>query len=251
MCFIKDIIKIKDMKKLFMIVAAATVIGTATAQDGAGKAPVTRPVKGSISTEIQFNPFDQNGHTFSIDGIKARFFISDRDALRAKIGFGLSTDKFRTGADDSSYDKTRTGDVSIGVGYERHFPVAKRLDFYVGGQFEFAKHFARTDGESAGLDYVVEGAAIDVSDISNPFAGLNESNRASSSFSVAAFGGLDVYVYRGLYLGTELGFDINASRFDKVRFKPEGLPKRETTDTARKLNIGFYIEPTIRLGYTF
>ena len=97
----------------------------------------------------------------------------------------------------------------------------------------------------------VEGAAIWVANGKDPFASLNEDNRASSAFSVAALGGMDVYVYRGLYLGTELGFDISAKKFDKVRFKSDDFPGAETHDTAKNLNIGFYIEPTIRLGYTF
>lgn len=239
------------MRKILVTAVAMLATVTAVAQGAGTRAQVERPSKGAISTEVQFNPFDQGGKTFSIDGIKARFFISDRDALRAKIGFGMSTDKFMTGSDGSSYTKTRGGDVSIGFGYERHFPVAKRIDFYVGGQFEFAKHFAHSKGESTTFDYEVEGAAIGVANGKDPFASLNEDNRASSAFSVAALGGMDVYVYRGLYLGTELGFDISAKKFDKVRFKSDDFPGAETHDTAKNLNIGFYIEPTIRLGYTF
>ena len=239
------------MRKILVTAVALLAAVAANAQDAGTRVPVQRPSKGSVSTEIQFNPFAQDGKTFSIDGIKARFFISDRDALRAKIGFGLATDKARTGADESAYSKTRSGDVSIGFGYERHFPVAKRIDFYVGGQFEFAKHFAYSKGEAANFHYEVEGAAIGVADGSNPFASLNGDNRASSSFAIAALGGMDVYVYRGLYLGTELGFDVTATKYDKVRFKSNEFPGVETKDTAKKLNIGFYIEPTIRLGYTF
>ena len=239
------------MKKLILTLAATAVVTAAVAQDREARLPVQRPERGSISTEIQFNPFDQGGHTFSLDGIKARFFFTDRDALRAKIGFGLTTDKFKTEFGDASYDKRRMGNVSVALGYERHFPVAQRIDLYVGGQFEFAKHFAKTKGRVGDQEFEIDNAAVEVSDLTDPFAALSEDNRGSSSFSFAVLGGMDIYIYRGLYLGTELGFDFSASRFDKVKFSAPGYPERQTGDTARKLDIGFYIEPTIRLGYTF
>ena len=57
------------MKKLlFILVVVLIVSNNVSAQQ--------KPEKGSFGTEIQFNPFDQNGKTFQLDGLKFRYFIS-------------------------------------------------------------------------------------------------------------------------------------------------------------------------------
>ena len=134
------------MKKLlFILVVVLIVSNNVSAQQ--------KPEKGSFGTEIQFNPFDQNGKTFQLDGLKFRYFISDRDAIRLKFGINSTQNKFTDSDSQEENDiktsyknefKSTTGDFNLDLGYERHYDLAKRLNAYVGGSIGFKKHFAST-----------------------------------------------------------------------------------------------------------
>ena len=50
------------MKRLTLILFAALCIA-------ANLSAQNKPGKGSFGTEVQFNPFDQNGETFKLDGL--------------------------------------------------------------------------------------------------------------------------------------------------------------------------------------
>ncbi|MFR7878606.1 MAG: hypothetical protein ACLU4J_20655 [Butyricimonas paravirosa] len=54
-------------KLLFILVVVLIVSNNVSAQQ--------KPKKGSFGTEIQSNPFDQDGKTFQLDGLKFRYFI--------------------------------------------------------------------------------------------------------------------------------------------------------------------------------
>lgn len=47
-------------------------------------------------------PFDQDGHTFKLDGIKVRYFFTDNDAFRVKLGFGMKHNNFSTSWDEKA-----------------------------------------------------------------------------------------------------------------------------------------------------
>ena len=75
------------MKRLTLILFAALCIA-------ANLSAQNKPGKGSFGTEVQFNPFDQNGETFKLDGLKFRYFVTDKDAIRLKLGFNLDHSNF-------------------------------------------------------------------------------------------------------------------------------------------------------------
>lgn len=253
--------------------------------------------KGAWSTEIQFNPFDQDGETFKLDGLKLRYFMTDKDVLRFKVNFNTTHSDFTdeksneistsTGiynAYDNKKYKYQTGDFNIDLGYERHFNLAKRLSIYVGGSIGFGRHFASTDIESSLATYsdgynsimkiyeTFEGelkngaitSSPNTSD-SNIFEYVND--RANYNISAAAFAGLDFYIYKGLFIGTEFGIRYRSSKDSKMTFKgnmqrevletgyqPQIIEKEydeETTDRTRITNVKIYIEPVLRLGVTF
>lgn len=235
--------KMNDMKKTALIVVAALAMlaSNVSAQ--------YLPTKGSFGTEVQFNPFDQDGHTFKLDGVKFRYFLSDHDALRLKVGFGLSTDKYK--ADDSKDDfvKTNTGDFSVGLGYERHFNVAKRLDVYVGGQVGVYKHFA-----SAKMELTDDNIVTYKYEFKNyiPGTGVNEViDRSYFGVAASIFTGLDFYVYKGLYIGTEFGLYIQSQKTCEGEMKSSDVGTVKLEDSERVSTYKFDIEPTLRLGWTF
>ncbi len=270
------------MKKLlFALVVVLMVSGTVSAQQ--------KPKKGSFGTEVQFNPFDQDGKTFQLDGLKFRYFISDKDAIRLKFGINSMNDKFTDSDSDENEDtkiktsynneyKYTTGDFSLDLGYERHFDIAKRLNAYVGGSIGFKKHFASTkieaynekiDGStttSTKFSGEIKNGAILPS--SNNDDNWNEENLlkgvndyATSGVKFAIFTGLDFYVYKGLYVGTEFGLSLATVSSKKAKYTGKLTEKgQETTITEydgkmtekfRQTDIKTYIEPVLRLGWTF
>lgn len=264
------------MKKSLFLVAMLLIVSSSFAQ--------YKPEAKSVSTEIQFNPFDQNGKTFKLDGVKVRYFISAKDAVRVKVGFNMGNDKYSDSDSEggelehvySSYEgsfKTTSGDFNLNFGYERHFDVAKRLSVYVGGGLGFNRHFVSASIEEKSSSGYHDGDKWVVSSTSESAKIKNGSshyfddepefpnnfNRASWRFDAAVFTGLDFYVYKGLYLGTELGLGLKSTKYSKVTITSKStmngmtVPEHdiEIDDNVRNTTFGFYIEPTIRLGWTF
>ena len=227
------------MKKFTLVLFVALLsTGFTSAQD--------KPTKGSIGTEIQFNPFDQDGKTFQLDGLKLRYFLTDKDALRLKFGFGISSGKYQEDATEDDYVKFKTGDFSLDLGYERHFNLAKRLSWYIGGQVGAFKHFAsakqeltddRTDRVYTVLWFNTTGEGDDA-------------DRAYTGFKASAFTGLDFYIYKGLYIGTELGFSGKIIKTCETKRTYRGETEK-SKDSYRETSAGFYLEPVIRLGWSF
>lgn len=233
------------MKKITLVVAA--VLAMFSANVSAQK--VEKAKAGSFGTEVQFNPFDQNGNTFSLDALKFRYFITDNDALRLNLGFGFGSEKMTDDAEGATVSeaKGKTGNFNIDLGYERHFDVAKRLDLYVGAQIGVYKHFASATGTATNdgenyydveyKNYIPDGSG-DIMD--------------QAYFGVAAsvFTGLDFYIYKGLYVGTELGLYIKSHKTNEIE-TTVGDQSTKGTESVRTTDVRFDIEPTIRLGWTF
>lgn len=251
------------MKRLTLILAAALCIATNTfAQD--------KPAKGSFGTEVQFNPFDQNGETFQLDALKFRYFVTDNDAIRLKLGFDMQRSKFNNkveGDRNESFSSTdfkyKTGNFRLDLGYERHFDISKRVNLYVGGSFGFTRHFASTQFEMSSSELtgkfkgeISNGAITNLDNLDSDFENMLPSvnDQAYWGINVAAFTGLDFYVYKGLYVGTELGLRLNNNKTSKMEYN--AILDRtnysvDSTDKTTKTEIKTYIEPVIRLGWTF
>lgn len=266
-------------KILFILVAVLMVSGTVSAQE--------KPKKGSFGTEVQFNPFDQDGKTFQLDGLKFRYFISDRDAIRLKFSINTMNDKY-TDSDSKEEDnikssykdefKYNTGDFNLDLGYERHFDLAKRLNAYCGGSVGYMKHFASTKVESYSEEVngsnttsskfsgkIKNGAILPSSD-DNDFDSEDllpkVNDVAYSGVRFAIFTGLDFYVYKGLYVGTEFGLSLTTRSSQKAEYTGKLTEKssNQTTETeydtkmtekTRLTDIKTFIEPVLRLGWTF
>ena len=231
------------MKKITLVVAA--VLAMCSANVSAQK--VELPKAGSFGTEVQFNPFDQNGHQFQLDALKFRYFITDNDALRLNLGFGFGSHKEKEDDSKDDYTKTKSGDFSIDLGYERHWNVAKRMDLYAGAQIGIFKHFAsekseKTNDLGGGQVQTIETEYINQT---------SDGDRAHFGVAASVFTGLDFYIYKGLYIGTELGLNINSYKTNEAKLKITDQPETKTKDSDRYTNVNFDIEPTIRLGWTF
>lgn len=227
------------MKKSLVLVAIATLFaGSAFAQEG--------PSKGDFGTEISFNPFDQNGNTFKLDALKLRYFVTDKDAVRLSLGFGISKETVKPDEEKDAFTNTTKGDFSLDLGYERHFGVAKRLDLYVGGEIGFLTHFASGRGEFVINEETVKEEYTNIT--------TKDGDRAYSAFTAGIFTGLDFYVYKGLYVGAELGLYLNTGKTAMAKYKVSYADHEDITKlnrTVTRTNCEFGVTPTVRLGWTF
>lgn len=257
------------MKKIFLAVLAIVgVCNTTSAQ--------YTPQKNDISVEIGFNPFKGGDGVFKLDDdfqFKARWMFTDKDALRFKLGFGIDNDswtnEYTVGAkysDDNTSSQFISGTtetknkrtaLSFNVGYERHFPVSQRIDLYAGG--EFGLGFVSCSGEQTtnayeeyydlnnngkllsydNINNVTKFEKQTSYDTTNPAA---ERDFSVTRFTVAALAGFDFYVYKGLYLGAELGIRFaNGKTPNKAYYTQNDVASETTADNnATKTTIRDY-----------
>jgi hypothetical protein len=244
------------MKKIFLAVLAIVgVCNTTSAQ--------YTPQKNDISVEVGFNPFKGGDGVFKLDEdfqFKARWMFTDKDALRFKLGLGIDNDSWTTEytdgaryADDNTKDHFLSGStetknkrtaLSFNVGYERHFPVSERIDLYAGGEFGFG--FVSCSGEQTTNSYAEyydlndNGKLLGYGTINNvtKFEKQTAYNTTDPTanrdfsvtrFTVAALAGFDFYVYKGLYLGAELGIRFANGKTPKKAYYTENNVTNSTT----------------------
>ncbi len=269
------------MKKIAMLVAAFATLcsGNALAQN------VDLPSAGTLSTEVQFNPFDQKGEQFKLDALKFRYFLTDVDAVRLKLGLNLNNkntlDLVREPASDASrFDKdfynytkdnaenrVKSGSFSIDLGYERHLLKDGRLDIYAGAELGLEFGWTKQKGVECDADYEDEDKysfftrETEVSGAVYDMTTNTMSNFGYTQIRAGVFTGLDFYLYKGLYVGTELGLKFKTTSYSD----PEMTVTDNDPDTAAKdhvkttkwanndsdTSLKIYIEPTIRLGWSF
>ena len=195
------------------------------------------PSKGDLSTEVQFNPLSNSKNSFQLDALKLRYFLSDNSAVRINFGLGVkSITDYEPG--EKEYTKVSNSNWSIDWGYEKHHSIAPRMDIYFGYGLGIQKDTEKK--EMTSVSYV----------------GTKDEKETEKSgnfgFRASAFTGFDFYVYRGLYLGTELGL-----RFTRTK-KGETSKKSNTQAYSEKIKepdtdiaFGFFVTPAMRLGWTF
>lgn len=262
---------------MFVAIAATMVSGRAVAQN------YNLPTAGSINTEVQFNPFSDNDQ-FKIEGLKVRYFITDKDAIRLTLGlemdnkndmkFGEAPDEddevktaFYNYQTSNEENKTKTGKFSIDLGYERHLVKNGRMDLYVGAGLGFETSWNTTNVIDAFQDMKdpKDGETLDPKKVSswNFYTKETETkgNNAYSAFRAGIFTGLDFYLYKGLYIGTELGLKFsNKSYKDYEQTVTDNNPKTAQEDRVDEVtrkndssasSLKFSVEPRLRLGWSF
>ena len=231
------------MKKIFamLLVAAATSFG-ANAQE------THAPEKGDFSVEIQVNPFSNNFNTFKLDALQGRYFFTAKDALRFGIGFGVDSKKENSSTqNDDLWKKTANSNFSINLGYEKHFFNYKRVALYAGGGLGFSLNRIKLT-ENLGNDHKVV---------------TSNSGNSYNEFVAKVFTGIDFYLYKGLYVGAEIGVKIGAKHFPG-EVKKGGIPTDgwnsgqwndsfvvSKSNSSSSFVLATYAEPALRLGWTF
>ena len=86
------------------------------------------------------------------------------------------------------------------------------------------------------------------------FAATSQS--AIDGFRVAALVGADCYLYKGFYVGAEVGFSVSSLKIKKmentfVNLVTDEIMTQWDTMEQRENKCYFSVEPNIRLGWTF
>ena len=213
------------MKKLLVLLAVCAGVTTATAQE--------LPEKGSIVTEIGFTPFKSSGETFKLNDamLKFRYFVTDKDVVRLKLGVGIdnnTTDNatfthpqdlsgYNVRVEDNSTKTTnKKSDIQIMLGYERHFAPTGRFDVYAGAEIGFEWNNRSGSVEENGLTTGYINSKLDYTEQTaknTDYTDMTPDGELSShAFKGGVFAGLDFYIYKGLYIGTELGISFTSGK---------------------------------------
>ena len=242
------------MKKFFFL--AAAVIAGSFAADAQEKQ--YKPEAMDFSLEMNYTPglsigtggsgsglVSLSNSTFSLPdyGLKGRFFITDRFAVKLNLGFSTDSDKSK------EYTENTTGGVtsvtttesksavtafSIMPGVEYHFGDFKRVSPYVGAAFGL------TAGNTTSTTPITDGTTT--------------TKQPTFGFGINVSTGVDVYICQGFYAGAELGLGYGYSKAGrgKTTTVSNGATTESngTTETINS-NFGFYAAPSIRIGWFF
>lgn len=196
------------------------MVTTANAQAG--------PEKNNVDVEIGFTPFKSSGESFKLNEgmFKVRWHITDKDALRFKLGVGagsetVTSEEQTPRADDAptigavAKSETTQKNTSIGlsVGYERTLLSKNNFDFYVGAELGVQFGCAKTT--------ITEETKADILDQDKKYLGYETQSRLTETFRDGGnqgqsvfgfkgniFAGVDWFVYKNLYVGAELGISF-------------------------------------------
>jgi outer membrane protein W len=230
------------MKKIFLIAAAALLIGgTANAQD------VFKQQGGEQNIEVQFTPL--GGSPIGINGIRYRSFSSATRALRAEVFLGFqSSSEVSLGGSEGETELSMgesSFDISLAAGIENHWAGTDRLSPYWGyvGSLGFGN-------ERATQEYVTN-ADDDVEK-------LVESSQGSLTVGVSGVVGFDYYFADNLYLGAEVGFGIQYMMMFDENIETPGSDDdgdfqidESTAPGGNEFGIGPVVQGSIRLGFLF
>ena len=180
------------------------------------------------------------------------------------INYIKDVDEYNNTKDDKQ--KLNTTKFAVNLGYEYHFAKYGRADLYAGAKvgFSMVNNKTTVDNTTAwGYD-----AATGLSkwtNLTQEYKGYDNISGNSNSFAISAgvFTGVDFYITKHLFVGAELGinfkntkykdYDVNEVKKAKT-FNTDGATvsltnKHLVTDKDTELN--FYVEPALRLGWTF
>ena len=240
---------------LFLVVAM-----TATAQNNNNAKNIDNWREGSLTTELQFNPFSNDFKTFKMGELKLRYFLDDENAVRVSVGFGMdnqtvtnTTDfdnrvynpnNYRISSEESEVT-TKSIAAKIKIGYERHIDLLDRLSVYVGGEVGYEANFysgeknvntnsqSYSSNERSWTDYserpyttkyyqiIQESRSSSTGHYNYEKCTPDDGNSNSHSIIANVFTGIDFQIYKGLYIGTELGLSFKMGKNEKGSYNYE------------------------------
>jgi hypothetical protein len=261
--------------------------------------------KGSFTTELQFSPFnitikdDEDTYStgpFSMLGLRGRYALSNNLALRLNFGIDVGHAKYQREIDEVNYQyytvdsikgtqtsKSNYTEFIISPGIEYHFGKWEKLSIYVGGELFFGMRTTQTKNDletTAKLyarnywddDLELVGYSETISSYKTKncdhYWGNNYYQNGKMFFGANVFAGIDIYIYKGLYLGAELGLGyayqmalkgslkgssttITTSLYSNIPVENKEEIDKQFNDKITGGNLAFRCNPMIRFGWKF
>lgn len=217
------------MKKLFLM-AAVVVMGAVNVN------AQYKPEKMSVATELNYS-----GSSVSLPeyGARVRLFLNENMVVRLGLGFGTSSTKttnYTAIKDKEVYTTTSANTFSLAPGFEYHFSKFERVSPYVGAELGFLFGSTKDNTDNNDNSYYKK--------VKSPIFG----------FKIGAVTGVDVHIYKGFYIGAELGLGYTLTSEGRGETKEYINDKEVITkgDEEKATNsFGLYATPALRIGWFF
>jgi hypothetical protein len=199
----------------------------AIAQDDESRKP---PAK-AWTTEVNFDPFAAG--PVSISYIRLRKFVTEKTAFRMGVSLGLK---------DETPDKDisrNTFELNLRPGFEWHMVGTDRISPYYGVELDFATKTSDEKGDEDFNEYTVDGAWS------------NGSERGYTRIGANFIVGVDVYIIKRLYMGTEIGFGFENTKESNVKVKDGDGTILNEDKGGKRMQVGPNFNSSIRLGFVF
>ncbi|NTW34408.1 MAG: hypothetical protein HGB12_17605 [Bacteroidetes bacterium] len=229
------------MKKVILTLSALLAITTFVSAQ-------YKPSEG-FTAEVNFRPF--NANPISINYLKARMFLSEKMAIR--LGLSLNTTNSSTkvagAALSDPIQETVNKFFVFGLypGIEMHYGNYERLSPYFGAEINFEMKSASTTISNNGN---IQNDKLECTGI-----WADNTNPAYTAVGFNLLTGVDFYVYKGLYMGAELGFGLSTFSFKEIKVSSTvaatSVTSTISTPGAKLSNFGVAFNPAIRLGWAF
>lgn len=222
------------MKKILLISFLFSCCQLSFSQDATTDVAY-KPTAGDATVEVNFNPFSSS--PISINYLRFRKFVSERNAFRMGVSVGFKNQKDIENVTKSSFD------INLRPGYEWHFAGTDRLSPYVGLEADFA---LKSSSYSDDRDALTRGSIKSISGAYDTFGTERGFLRFGANFIVGA----DYYIVKRLYLGLEVGYgfqsissaDIETTPFSGSVVKSKG---------GSTFQLGSNFNSSLRLGFVF
>jgi hypothetical protein len=182
-----------------------------------------------------------------IYGFKVKYYLSEKLALRASLSGNYNKTPYliTTNYAPDLYvsNLQRAVALSLRLGMQKHFRIFKRLSPYYGGDLLIALGNGKVNFE------------LDSNKIGQYGYNDGYTRIRSNSFgiAIAAFLGTDFYIYKNLYIGTELGISLGKSYVHQsnLRGRSANIAQQTSYPNYSTTYLNFIPSGLIRFGFAF
>lgn len=277
--------KIKPLMTLGFLLLIPSLTFSQT--DSLSKSPSAK----DFMIEINFNPFGEDG-VFSFENLQTKYWINNKTALRLGLQFDYKNNS--TTEDDYESDEDYKPTISeksflfgFKPGIEFRILPNSRISPYWGFEFSYINKSSSSEYVEYDREYdydiddymynkietTLDGAwrTIDFVEMSynDPWSGSSyrmyqttdyTSERAFSSYGLNLLLGIDVFVYKNLYMGFEIGIGYEMIKYKQIKLEINDSGEtdseviednKSTYPSGKTSDFGFYYNNSIRLGFYF
>ncbi len=200
--------------------------------------------KGSIALETQFDFLTKN--SVISPNLKFRYFINESSVVRSTLNINykstLQSILELNGEGVGTVQKINSSAL-LSLGYEHHFSNEK-ISPYLGGELFFGG--GKNDIFGQRTDSLTFVSSLNYS-----------SKRSFTQVGIGLFTGVDITLYNGLYVGTELGFNFINTLYKQGEFRADDSASSTASTTIVKIpefrfrNFSIVNMGVVRLGWKF